>query len=56
MIQGNMMAGLGEARVPGWENRTPQRTDLSVTFPPWESHTSPQGLLLVAKLGHFVSS
>lgn len=57
MIQGNMMAGLGETKVPGLGKimRTLQRTDLSVTFPHWESRTSPQGLLFVAKLGHFVS-
>lgn len=56
MIQGSMMAGVGEARVPGLGKiiKTLQRTDLNVTFPHWESHASPQGLLFVAKLRHSV--
>lgn len=56
MIQGNLTAGAGEARAPGPGKvvRTFQRTGLSVTFPHWESHTSSQGLLLVAKKRHFI--
>lgn len=56
MIQGNMIVGLGEARVSRSDKimRTFWRMDLSVTFPHWESHMSPQGLLFVAKLRHFV--
>jgi len=47
-----MMVGVQEARVPRPEKmmRTFQRMDLSVTFPHWESHMFPQGLLFVAKL------
>ena len=52
-----MMVGVHEARVPRPEKmmRTFQRMDLSVTFPHWESHMFPQGLLFVAKLRCFVS-
>ena len=45
-----MMVGVQEARVPRPEKmmRTFQRMDLSVTFPHWESHMFPRGLLFVA--------
>lgn len=55
VVQGHMMVGAQEARVPRPDKtRTFQRMDLSVTFPHWESHMFPQGLLFVAKLRCFV--
>ena len=55
VVQGHMMVGAQEARVPRPDKmmRTFQRMDLSVTFPHWESHMFPQGLLFVAKLRCF---
>lgn len=56
MIQVNMMAGLGETRVPGLGKimRTTAENRFKCHFSHWESRTS-QGRLFVAKLGHFVS-